>query len=101
MHLKVMLQEHLKKYRQEINSDMLFISVNLGGGMGLNNDKSDDRHQNDILISGFSDAILRYIAERGDGNQLDYIQNIDRTKNIAGEKINHPRMGGLKKRKRS
>jgi hypothetical protein len=35
-----------------------------------------NKHPNDILITGFSDSILRFIAERGDNNQLQYVENI-------------------------
>eukprot|EP01089_Gocevia_fonbrunei_P021021 TRINITY_DN7989_c0_g1_i1.p1 TRINITY_DN7989_c0_g1~~TRINITY_DN7989_c0_g1_i1.p1 ORF type:complete len:1161 (+),score=299.65 TRINITY_DN7989_c0_g1_i1:106-3588(+) len=73
----------LQKYRQDVNPDLLFVNVNLaaptsiqkGGDEGL-------QTENDVSISGFSDAILKYIAERGDNNQLHYIEHIDQSKNI-------------------
>jgi len=71
----------LKKYRQEVNPELIFVSVNLGSS-AKSMEETGNRHPNDILISGFSDAILRYIAERGDSNQLHYIEHIDKEKNI-------------------
>lgn len=34
-------------------------------------------HDNDIYLSGYSDQILRFIAERGDSGQLIHVDNID------------------------
>ena len=34
-------------------------------------------HANDVQIAGFSDAILRFIAQRGDATQLQHVENID------------------------
>ena len=66
----------LEKYRQEVNPDLLYVSVNLGGAKFIQR-KAENQHPNNVLISGFSAAILRYIAERGDGNQLQSVDNID------------------------
>ena len=35
------------------------------------------KHANDIFISGFSDQVLRFIAERGSGAQLTHVEHID------------------------
>eukprot|EP01116_Phalansterium_solitarium_P003945 TRINITY_DN1478_c0_g2_i3.p1 TRINITY_DN1478_c0_g2~~TRINITY_DN1478_c0_g2_i3.p1 ORF type:complete len:2362 (+),score=859.43 TRINITY_DN1478_c0_g2_i3:58-7143(+) len=75
----------LHKYRQEVNADLLFVSVDLSGRIpGLLGEESDRRHPNDVLISGFSDSILRFIAERGDSEQLAYVERIDTTKKLTG-----------------
>jgi hypothetical protein len=34
-------------------------------------------HPNDVQIAGFSDAILRFVAQRGDASQLQHVENID------------------------
>ena len=34
-------------------------------------------HDNDVYIAGYSDQILRFIAERGDGGQLVHVERID------------------------
>eukprot|EP01114_Cavostelium_apophysatum_P022723 TRINITY_DN831_c0_g1_i3.p1 TRINITY_DN831_c0_g1~~TRINITY_DN831_c0_g1_i3.p1 ORF type:complete len:1975 (+),score=566.67 TRINITY_DN831_c0_g1_i3:1485-7409(+) len=75
----------LTKYRQEVNPDLLFVSVDLSG-RGVSVKSGVDRHPNDVLISGFSDSILRFIAERGDNNQLQYVENIDVAKKVTTAK---------------
>ena len=72
----------LQKYRQDVNSDLLYVSVNLSGRGGIQMRDESIANPNDICIAGFSDAILRYIAERGDGNMLSYIQHIDEVKGL-------------------
>lgn len=39
---------------------------------------SSEDHPNNIYIAGFSDQILRFIAERGDTGQLNHVENIDK-----------------------
>jgi len=86
----------LKKYRQEVNPDLLFVNVNLGASAAAISAMSEEQnHPNDVQISGFSDAILRYVAERGDGNQIQYIQHIDQVKALQ-ERVNLPKLAGLK-----
>jgi len=58
----------LAKYRGEVNPDLLFVSVDLSGSRAAIS--GDEKHPNDIMIAGFSDQILRFIAERGDQNQV-------------------------------
>eukprot|EP00005_Dracoamoeba_jomungandri_P014410 CAMPEP_0174272484 /NCGR_PEP_ID=MMETSP0439-20130205/51414_1 /TAXON_ID=0 /ORGANISM="Stereomyxa ramosa, Strain Chinc5" /LENGTH=2345 /DNA_ID=CAMNT_0015363075 /DNA_START=11 /DNA_END=7048 /DNA_ORIENTATION=+ len=76
----------LQKYRQEVNPDLLFVSVNLAARPTVNREENTSSHPNDVLIGGFSDSILKYIAERGDDNQLHYIDHIDEVKGIAAPK---------------
>lgn len=71
----------LNKYRQEVNPDLLFVSVDLSGS-GKAAIGQDEKHSNDIQITGFSDQILRFIAERGDTNQLQYVEHIDEAKRL-------------------
>eukprot|EP01127_Copromyxa_protea_P014003 TRINITY_DN3838_c0_g2_i1.p1 TRINITY_DN3838_c0_g2~~TRINITY_DN3838_c0_g2_i1.p1 ORF type:complete len:2315 (-),score=541.03 TRINITY_DN3838_c0_g2_i1:41-6064(-) len=71
----------LNKYRQEVNPDLLFVSVDLSGS-GKAAIGQDEKHPNDIQITGFSDQILRFIAERGDTNQLQYVEHIDEAKRL-------------------
>lgn len=72
----------LLKYRQEVNPDMLFVSVDLSG-KGVSILADNEKNRNDILITGFSDSILRFIAERGDNNQLRYVENVDVAKKLV------------------
>ena len=74
------IENLLVKYRQEVNPDLLYVSVNLSGRGGVASKEA--KHPNDVTIAGFSDAILRYVAERGDGTMLSYIQHIDDIKNL-------------------
>lgn len=71
----------LTKYRQEVNPDLLFVSVDLSGRGNAILDGSES-HPNDVMITGFSDSILRFIAERGDTNQLQHVEHIDEEKKI-------------------
>ena len=73
------LQNLLKKYRADVNPNLIFVSLNVKSSKPPAMSKL---HPNDVLISGFSAAILRYIAERGDGGQIAFIENIDKAKNI-------------------
>ena len=65
------------KYRRLVNPKMLFVTINpgskttsIGGGTTGN--------PNDIAIAGFSDAILRFIADRNDSaNLLAAVNTID------------------------
>lgn len=71
----------LRKYRTEVNPELLFVSVNLSGS-GKSSIGASDSHPNNIMISGFSEQILRFIAERGGDGQLQYVANIDEAKGI-------------------
>lgn len=46
----------------------------------------ENKHPNDVLVSGFSGSILSFIAERGDNNQLQYVEMIDEVKNLEAAK---------------
>jgi len=88
----------LTKYRQEVNKDLLYVSVNLSGRGGVMTNDGKAKHPNDVVIAGFSSSILRYIAERGDGSMLSYIQHIDEIKGLNIKKTR--RALSLKERKR-
>ena len=68
--------EFLRSYRTSVNPHLLFVNVNLGVSDNL--DQSMFSHENDVNITGFSDSILRFVAERSNQGQLTYIENIDR-----------------------
>jgi len=80
----------LKKYRETVNPDLLFVAVDLyGNGKSIIDVNSDD--PKNVLITGFSDNILRFISERGGNKQLDYVLKIDEVKKlnkVKGEKKN-------------
>jgi len=76
----------LKLYRQEINPDLLFVAIDLyGNGKSLVDVNLEN--QKNILITGFSDNILRFISEKGNQKQLEYVQNIDKIKIKSKKKV--------------
>jgi len=69
----------LKSYRAKVNPNLLFVAVDLfGNGASIVDVNADNPLE--ILITGFSDNILRFIAEKGNHKQLEYVENIDKTK---------------------
>ncbi|EFA74759.1 WD40 repeat-containing protein [Heterostelium album PN500] len=71
----------LTKYRQEINPDLLYVNINLSGGGAVHDNNAE--HPNNVHIAGFSDSILKFIAERGGADQqLQYIEKIDQIKKL-------------------
>jgi len=69
----------LKDYRTKINPNLLFVAIDLYGNGKSIVDINTDNPLN-VLITGFSDNILRFISERGGEKQFDYVQNIDKIK---------------------
>jgi len=84
----------LKKYREEVNPDLLFVAIDLYGSGKSLVDVNESGNPKDVMITGFSDNILRFISERGNAKQLDYIQHIDEIKGV-----NKPREKRNKKQK--
>ena len=67
----------LEKYRHIVNPNLLFVSIDLSGrSVGVASTVSPS-HPNNIHLSGYSDKILQFIAERSDSGQLVYIERID------------------------
>lgn len=72
------IANNIAKYRREINPHMLFVSVDLSGnGCQIAQGTDEASNPNDVIVSGFSDSILRFIAERGDTNQLQHVEHLD------------------------
>ena len=80
------VSDFLKKYRRTVNPNLLFVNVNLSGKMAGFVSSVQPEHPNDIYLAGYSDQILRFIAERGDDGQLTYVQNIDKAYNLKAVK---------------
>ena len=79
-------QKFLRNYRALVNEDLLFVNVNLSvAECGLTNDFNFD-HENDVSISGYSDSILRFVAERGNQGQLIHVENIDKSYDLPALK---------------
>ena len=65
----------VKEYRKKVNPNMRFVSVNLssyGTGSPIEDNKNDPLN---IMISGYSDSILRFIAEI-QMSQVDHIKSL-------------------------
>ena len=92
----------LEKYRRLVNPNLLFVSIDLSQGKSGVFNTTQAQHSNDIYLTGYSDQILRFIAERGDSGQLTYVDNIDVAYNLTSvtapsladtaltERQNHP-----------
>lgn len=78
------MRDFLKKYRHLVNPELLFVSVDLSTARSGLSDAIKPEHPNDIYLAGYSDQILRFIAERGDSGQLTYVDNIDKAFNLTG-----------------
>ncbi len=77
------MMDFLQKYRHLVNPNLLFVSVDLSGSSSGISSTIQPEHPNDIYLAGYSDQILRFIAERGDSGQLTYVENIDKVFNLA------------------
>ena len=72
------LLNFLSKYRNTVNPNLLFVSIDLSArNVGVSGTITP-QHENDIHLSGYSDQLLRFIAERGDSGQLTHVENIDK-----------------------
>ena len=77
------LQAYLQKMRRLVNPDLLFVHVDINGATGYDpTDTTQFSHPNDICMTGFSDNILRFVAERGEGGPLRYIERINEVKGV-------------------
>jgi len=79
------LVEFADRYRWQMNPDLLFVHVDLSGAVSGVATKAPSARLStqDITIAGFSDAILRYIADRGDGaDQVSAVETINATYRI-------------------
>ncbi|XP_065832327.1 uncharacterized protein [Oscarella lobularis] len=68
-----------------VNSNLLFVNVDLSGTK-CSISTTSSRHENDVFIAGYSDQILRFIAERGGGGQLAHVENIDKAHRLTDVK---------------
>ena len=58
------------QYRLLVNQGLLYVNVDLSGKQASVKAAVDSaaEHENDVHIAGYSDAILRFVAERGESN---------------------------------
>lgn len=81
-------------YRRSVNANMLFVAIDLFGAGKSLVACEEGGSPNDVLITGFSDHVLRFIAERGNDKQLEYVRNIDKSKKIGEHKPVRPAAAG-------
>lgn len=73
------MSKFLQNYRRFVNANLLYVDVDVSGSTEADPTSSNpSHHHNDVHLSGFSDNILRFIAERGGSGQMTYIENIDK-----------------------
>lgn len=72
----------LTLYRYLVNSELMFVSIDLSINQCSLTKSERFNNRNDIFLSGFSDAILQFIAERGNDGQLLHVENIDNAHNL-------------------
>lgn len=80
------LVNFLNKYRNVVNPNLLFVSIDLSSRNVGVSDTITPKHENDIHLAGYSDQMLRFIAERGDSGQLTHVENIDKQYNLTDVK---------------
>ena len=64
------------QYRQLINPDLLFVSVDVDGSGRRTEDDRLIRHPKDLRLSGFSEQIFLCLAKSG--TQIEEVENIDK-----------------------
>lgn len=67
----------LKIYKSDVNDKALFIKVFLTAD---NAEYSTDKNQ--VNLAGFSEQMLRFVAERGSSRLLDHVEHLDKVYNI-------------------
>ncbi len=72
------LVNFLNKYRNTVNPNLMFVSIDLSARNAGVSSTITPQHENDIHLAGYSDQMLRFIAERGDSGQLTHVENIDK-----------------------
>ncbi|EDV28934.1 uncharacterized protein TRIADDRAFT_52303 [Trichoplax adhaerens] len=81
------MNSFLTKYRRVVNPNLLYVNVNLSGKVtGFDRNKKLS-HENDVYVTGFSDQILKFVADRGGDGQLINVENIDNAYKLKSIKI--------------
>ncbi|XP_059178831.1 telomerase protein component 1-like [Physella acuta] len=73
----IFMRNFLNHYRLIVNPNVLYVSVTFASHSVGFIDPGFQVHVNDVYISGYSDSILRFIAERGAAGQVNHVDNID------------------------
>ncbi|XP_030607193.1 telomerase protein component 1 [Archocentrus centrarchus] len=68
----------VRNYKREVNSNALVVYIFLSES-GSSEDTPDRNH---VVLTGFSEQILRFVAERGSSRLLDHVEHLDKLYNI-------------------
>ncbi|KAI4809966.1 hypothetical protein KUCAC02_018817 [Chaenocephalus aceratus] len=71
------LQWAIKSYRNEINNKALIVEILL-----INRESEFSPERNYVKLSGFSEQILRFVAERGSSRLLEHVEHLDKMYNV-------------------
>ncbi|KAM4552471.1 telomerase protein component 1 isoform 1-T3 [Odontesthes bonariensis] len=67
----------ISNYRNEVNNKALVVQIFLADGASYgSSDDTPDR--NVVKLTGFSEQMLRFVAERGSSRLLDHVENLDK-----------------------
>lgn len=72
----------IQQYKKNVNSKVLCVKLFLGK---KTRESSSDR--NTVELTGFSEQILRFVAERGSSRLLDHVEHIDKLYNIPSQPV--------------
>nr|XP_040028059.1 telomerase protein component 1 isoform X1 [Gasterosteus aculeatus aculeatus] len=75
--LSLEIQWAVETYRTDVNDKALMVQIHMEDG---ESELVDDR--NCVKLYGFSDQILRFVAERGSSRLLDHVEHLDKVYNI-------------------
>ncbi|XP_054870069.1 telomerase protein component 1 isoform X2 [Amphiprion ocellaris] len=74
------LVSEIRMYKNEINNKALVVNVYLSDGGHRDSENGSDR--NWVRLAGFSDQMLRFVAERGSSRLLDHVEHLDKLYSI-------------------
>ncbi|XP_028831338.1 telomerase protein component 1 [Denticeps clupeoides] len=68
-------EEHINRYRKQVNNDILVVQVCL---TKVSEDSLPVSERNIVKLHGFSEQILKFIAERGSARLLQHVELMDK-----------------------
>nr|XP_019966151.1 PREDICTED: telomerase protein component 1 isoform X1 [Paralichthys olivaceus] len=70
------LEYTINNYRKDVNNKALMVQINLEGYTKPPTDR------NHVILSGFSEQMLRFVAERGSSRLMDHVEHLDKLYNV-------------------
>jgi len=69
--------DKISEYRDKVNPDLRFVCVDLCGVCGVDTADNPQDSPKDILLTGYSDSILKFLSQRRKlGSQVEYVENV-------------------------